>query len=252
MINVSFLKKELMEMIRTPKLMIITAVFVFFAIIGPLSAKYMSELLEMFASDIQITFPEPTHMQSWEQFYSNITSISMIVFLILMTGTVASEKAKGSVYLVLTKNVTRTSFVLCKIIAGFLLFTGMYVLSILIGWYYTSILFGQVFYEGLFLSLISVYVLGLFFTMVAVMLSIVLKSTTHAALIAFGVYAFLNILTVFNGLNRFNPAGSAMLAMEGLKGENVRFPLVTNMIVTIALTVFLMVLSTRTFKKQEL
>jgi ABC-2 type transport system permease protein len=132
MINVSFLKKELMEMIRTPKLMIITAVFVFFAIIGPLSAKYMSELLEMFASDIQITFPEPTHMQSWEQFYSNITSISMIVFLILMTGTVASEKAKGSVYLVLTKNVTRTSFVLCKIIAGFLLFTGMYVLSILI------------------------------------------------------------------------------------------------------------------------
>ncbi|MDR4969494.1 MAG: ABC transporter permease subunit, partial [Acholeplasmataceae bacterium] len=249
MINFSFLKKELMELIRTPKLIIITSVFVFFAIIGPLTAKYMNELLAMFASDIEISFPDPTHLQSWEQFYSNITSISMIVFLILMTGTVVSEKAKGSVYLVLTKNVTRSSFILCKILAGFILFTVMFLTSVLISWYYTWILFDQVVYEGLFLSLLSVYILGIFFTMVAVTISILFKTTTHAALVAFGAYAFLNILTILTDLNRFNPAGSATLVMRAMMGDSVSSLVITNIITSIILTVILIFISTRIFNK---
>lgn len=252
MINLSFLKKELMEMIRTPKLIIITSVFVFFSIIGPLSAKYMNELLEMFATDVQVIFPEPTHLQSWEQFYSNITSISMIVFLILITGTVVSEKSKGSVYLVLTKNLTRSQFIFSKIFAGFILFTGMFLISLLISWYYTWILFDQVVYEGLMLSLLSIYVLGLFFTMVAIILSIVLNSTAHAAIVAFGVYAFLNILTILSDLNHFNPAGSTSLAIAGLKGSDVSSLIVTNIIITLLLTGVLVLLSTRIFNKQEL
>lgn len=252
MINFSFLKKELMEMIRTPKLIIIATVFVFFSLIGPLSAKYMNELIEMFASDIEISFPDPTHLQSWEQFFSNITSISMIVFLILMTGTVVSEKAKGSVYLVLTKNVTRSSFILCKIIAGFTLFTAMFLISVLITWYYTWILFDSVIYEGLWISLLSIYALGMFFTIVAVLISILFKATTHAALVAFGIYALLNILTILSDINRFNPAGSATLSMRMLMGDDVTTLIITNVITSIVLTVVLIFASIQIFKKQEL
>ncbi|MBU1142394.1 MAG: ABC transporter permease [Firmicutes bacterium] len=252
MINFSFLKKELMEMIRTPKLIIIATVFVFFSLIGPLSAKYMNELIEMFASDIEISFPDPTHLQSWEQFFSNFTSISMIVFLILITGTVVSEKAKGSVYLVLTKNVTRTSFILCKIIAGFMLFTAMFLISVLITWYYTWILFDNVVYDGLWISLLSIYTLGLFFTIAAVLISILFKTTTHAALVAFGAYALLNILTILTDLNRFNPAGSATLSMRMLTGDDVTGSIITNVITSIVLTVVLIITSTHIFKKQEL
>ena len=134
MINIAFLKKEFREMIKTPKLVIILSVFLFFSIIGPLTAKYMNEIIATFASEIEINFPDPTHIQSWEQFYSNITSISMIVFLIMMTGTVAQEKAKGSIYLVLTKNITRKSLLITKVFAAIILFTVIYILSILFLW----------------------------------------------------------------------------------------------------------------------
>jgi ABC-2 type transport system permease protein len=252
MINLAFLKKELVEMIKTPKLIIISSVFLFFSIIGPLTAKYMGELLEMFASDIQIIFPEPTHLQSWEQFYSNITSISMIVFLILMTGTVASEKSRGSVYLVLTKNMTRNSFIISKIIAGILMFTLVYIVSILITLYYTWVLFDAVLYDHLFLSLLAIYALGLFFTMVAVFLSITFKASTHAALVAFGIYALLNVLTILSDLNTFNPAGSTVLVLNQLMGSGDISALAINIAITLGLTGVLFYLSLSIFNKQEL
>jgi len=252
MFNFAFLKKEIKEMIKTPKLIIIGSVFVFFAIIGPLSAKYMNELIAMFATDIEISFPDPTHIQSWEQFYSNITSISMIVFLIMMTGTVVAEKNKGSIYLILTKNVTRTSLLLSKMVAGVLLFTSIFIISVLISWYYTWVLFGQVVYEGLMLSLFSVYMLGIFFSMIAIFLSVILKSTTHAALLAFAIYAVLNILTILSSINLYNPAGAATLVLNQLKGVDVTHNLIINIIMTILISSILAVASVRIFKKQEL
>ncbi|TVP86093.1 MAG: hypothetical protein EA375_02185 [Acholeplasmataceae bacterium] len=252
MVSLAFLRKEIQEMVKTPKLIIIASVFVFFAIIGPLTAKYMNELIAMFASDIEISFPDPTYVQSWEQFYSNITSISMIVFLILMTGTVVAEKNKGSIYLMLTKNVTRTSFLVSKMIAGILLFTTVFIMSVLISWYYTWMLFDQVTYEGLALSLLSIFMLGIFFTMVAVLLSVLLKSTTHAALLAFAAYAILNILTILSDINPYNPAGATTLALNQLKGVDAIQPLLINVLISLVITIILAIASIRIFNKQEL
>ena len=252
MISFAFLKKELYELIRTPKLIIIGSVFLFFSITGVLSARFIEDIFRLFASDLEITLPDPTHIQSWEQFFNNISSISMIVFLIMLTGSIASEKHKGSVYLVLTKNMTRTSFVCSKVIAGIILFTGVYVLALLVHMYYTWFLFDALLYDGYLISVLAVYVLGIFFTMIAITLSIFLKTSTHAALIAFAVYALLNILTVFSGLNRFNPAGSIAIIYEGLAGKNVTSALLINIFVTLVLSVLLFLISLRSFSKQEL
>lgn len=252
MMNWAFLKKEIVEIIKTPKLIIITSVFLFFAIIGPLTAKYMNELIQMFASDIEINFPEPTHLESWEQFYSNITSISMIVFLIMTTGIVSSEKNKGSIYLVLTKNVTRTTFILSKLLASILLFSFVFMTSLLISWYYTWILFDQVMYEGVLLSVLSIYMLGIFFSCLAVLLSTLLKSSTHAALIAFAIYAVLNILTILSDINPYNPAGASTLSLNFLRNATEINHLWINIIITLILSILISMISIGRFNRQEL
>ncbi|MFU8793404.1 MAG: ABC transporter permease [Acholeplasmataceae bacterium] len=246
------LRKELFEIVKTHKLVIIASVFIFFAILGPLTAKYMNEIFQLFAQDLEFTFPDPTYRQSWEQFYSNMTSISMIVYLILMSGVVSSEKSKGSLYLVLTKNVTRTSFILAKMIAGMILFTGIFLISIGITLYYTHVLFDAVIYDGLWLSLVSIWALGLFYTMLAIVFSILVKQTTHAALISFAMYALLNILTIIPDLNRFNPAGSVSLSLAQLSSQLQIQNLTINIIVTIFVSVVLACVGIRVFNKQEL
>lgn len=249
---IDFLKKELLEFIRTPKLIILGALFVFFSIIGPLTAKYMNELIAAFASDIDVSFPDPTYVQSWEQFYSNMTSIVLIVLIIMVAGIVSGEKAKGSIYLVLTKRLTRRGFILAKCIASFMLFTLLYGVALLIHIYYTHVLFDRVFYEGVWLSIVSIYMLGIFFTSFSILMSILVKSTTHAALLAFFAYAVFNILTLLSDFNAYNPMGALPIALDHLMGKEVLSSPGVNLVVLLAATVAVVWVGLRAFDRQEL
>ncbi len=139
--NIGFLKKELRESLKTSKFIIIVSVFLFFSILSPLTAKYMNEILLTFASELEISFPDPVYLDSWMQFFKNTTSICYIVFMLIMTGTVVSEKTKGSVMLVLSKNVSRANFILSKMISGIIVFTIAYLISATVCSYYTHVLF---------------------------------------------------------------------------------------------------------------
>lgn len=249
---IDFLKKELLEFIRTPKLIILGSLFVFFSIIGPLTAKYLNELIAAFATDIDVLFPDPTYVQSWEQFYSNMTSIVLIVLIIMVAGIVSGEKAKGSIDLVLTKRLTRRGFILAKCIASFMLFTLLYGVALLIHIYYTHVLFDRVFYENVWLSILSIYMLGIFFISFSILMSILIKSTTHAALLAFFAYAVFNILTLLSDLNTYNPMGALPIALDHLAGKEVSGSLSVNLLVLLAATIVVVRIGLYAFDHQEL
>ena len=101
----------------------------------------MNEILKAVATDIEIVFPEPTITDSWLQFYKNMNTLCLIVYLIVLTGTVSSERSKGSIVLVLTKKVSRFQFLLCKMIAGIIIYTLLLLVSAFVGAYYTNVLF---------------------------------------------------------------------------------------------------------------
>jgi len=218
MLNLSFLNKELKESVKTSKLLILLALFVFFAILSPLTARYMNEILSLVSADIVISFPEPTRIDAWMQFFKNTGSLCLIVFLIMMTGTVAQEKAKGSIMLVLTKRVSRFNFLFSKFMSGVIVFTACYAASILVSGLYTQILFDGFAYAGLGMSLLLFWVMGVFFTAAAVFTSVISKTPTTAALLGFAVYAFLSILNAIPGFAKFNPAGASTLVNEIMLG----------------------------------
>ena len=65
-----FFKKEMVEHIRTYKLLIMLVVFFIFGIMNPLTAKLTPELLEKFMPEgVLISLPEPSSIDSWAQFY---------------------------------------------------------------------------------------------------------------------------------------------------------------------------------------
>ena len=82
-----FLKKEILEQIRTKKLMILGLLFIFFGILNPLTAKMTPWLLEvlsesMESSGINITIVEITALDSWVQFFKNIPML-LIIFILM-------------------------------------------------------------------------------------------------------------------------------------------------------------------------
>lgn len=252
MLNLNFLKKEINETIKTPRLMIIGFLFIFFAISSPLLAKYINEILKLASADIGITLPDPTYLDSWAQFYKNMTTICFIVYLIIMTGTVAQEKTKGSIVLVLTKKVSRVNFIISKYVSGALLFTVCFWISALINGFYTTSLFGESYYSGLISSLILLWIMGLFFTAVAIFVSVIGKSSTVSALFGFLAFTVISILNAFKGLIVYNPGGASSLANSILLGSASSQQIYTNIIVTLIGTIIMVLSSYIIFRKQEI
>ncbi|MCU7200933.1 hypothetical protein [Turicibacter sanguinis] len=62
----AFVKKELLEQVRTYKLLILFLVFFIFGMLSPLMAKLMPEILRQMPMDgITITIPDPTAIDSY-------------------------------------------------------------------------------------------------------------------------------------------------------------------------------------------
>jgi ABC-2 type transport system permease protein len=252
MLNVPFVRKELREFVKTPKLLIVLCIFAFFAILSPLTARYMNELLAALATDVQIALPDPTFKDAWIQLYKNTTSLCLIVYLIMMTGTVAQEKNKGSILLVLTKKVSRFQFLFGKWIAGALLWTAGWAVTLLIGGLYTQILFHEVFYEGLLLSSVLMWLMGLFYTSFAILASVGSKTPTIAALLGFAGYAFFNLLNISETLTKFNPSGAASLVNGILYGTISASVSTTCLVSTLIGLAMVFLLSYVIFKRQEI
>lgn len=251
MIKLSLLKKELMEYFKTPKILILGMLFIFFAIASPALAKYMNEILKAVATDIEIVFPEPTITDSWLQFYKNMNTLCLIVYLIVLTGTVSSERSKGSIVLVLTKKVSRFQFLLCKMIAGIIIYTLLLLVSAFVGAYYTNVLFDAYLYQGLFISLLLLWLLGVFYTALAIFVSTIGKSPTTSALLGFFLFAIFQVLNISNNMSLFNPAGASSIVNQILINNFDLNKIWISIIITLLGTILFFESSYLVFKNQE-
>jgi ABC-2 type transport system permease protein len=175
MLKLELIKKEIKEYIRTPKGIILASLFIFFALSSPALGRYMNEIIAQVAPEMIFDFPEPNLKDSWIQVYKNMSSICIIVYLIVMTGSIAQEKSKGSILLVLTKKVSRFDFIFSKFLVGTLLYTVLFLVSSIISGWYTNVLFGAFIYDGLFVSLFLFWLMGIFFTALAVFVSVIAR-----------------------------------------------------------------------------
>jgi ABC-2 type transport system permease protein len=252
MFNRPLIIKEIREYTQTPKGLILIALFLFFALTSPASAKFMNEIIAALASDITITFPDPTLQDSWIQVFKNINSICLIVYVIVMSATISQEKSKGSILLVLTKRVSRFQFLISKFIVGVLVYTLLLLASTIASAWYTHLLFGDFMYDGLITSLVLYWLMGVFYTALSIFVSVIGKNPTTSALLGFFAYAVLQILNISNDIALYNPAGASSL-VNGIIGQTIdTSQLWISILSTIILTTIILFVSQSIFKKQEI
>ena len=92
------LAKELREQLRTNRFIAVVAVFVLFGIIGPLTDRYMKELIDAVGSQsggFTIQVPPPSLNGVATQVLKNLSQFGIICGLLLAMGSVAWEKERG-------------------------------------------------------------------------------------------------------------------------------------------------------------
>jgi ABC-2 type transport system permease protein len=137
-------RKELLEQWRTFRFLIVAAVFTVFGLISPLTAKFTPELLKAIPDmppEILAALPPPSVVDAVGQYVKNLNQFGILLALLMSMGLVVQEKERGTAAFILTRPVSRETFLLAKFAALAVTFTASLALAALGSWYYTLLLF---------------------------------------------------------------------------------------------------------------
>ena len=200
-------RKEILEFVRTGRLVILAAVLVFFGMTSPVAAKFLPQLIGMLPGTEQFAglVPEPTILDAVAQFIKNVAQFGILVALLLTMGSVTQEVDKGTAALVLVKPLPRPVFILAKFAALGLAFLVVLKVTSLLAYYYTLVLFNAP-DAGAWIgmtALIGLYLLV--YIALTLLFSTLFRSQAAAAGAAFGVLLVLGIIGSIPAFGQYLP-----------------------------------------------
>lgn len=202
-------KKEIRQLWRTKRLLVMGAVFLFFGMGSPLIAKLTPQMLsslegaEVFAELI----PEPTGGDAIAQYIKNLSQFGFILAVLLAMGMVVGEKERKTAPMILSKPMPRWAFITSKFSAQLLMYLLMFALSSLGAYYYTVVLFGSL-GLGDFLLMNALMLLWLLtFVALSLLGSTLGKSTVAAGGIGLGLSVILMLAGSLTRYGALLPAG---------------------------------------------
>jgi ABC-2 type transport system permease protein len=249
------LLKELREQLRTNRFIAVVAVFVLFGIIGPLTDRYMKELVDAIGSQsggFTIQAPGPSLDGAATQILKNLSQFGIICALLLAMGSVAWEKERGTAGMILTKPASRAAFLAAKLIAisttlgiGILLGCG-------IAYVYTLLLYPTVFPLGGYVAMaLLMWWMLVIFAAITLLGSTVTRSAVAAAgvgLVALIVFGIVGALPV---VGPYMPSSLGDPALKLVLGNDVG-DIIGPVLFNLALVPVLFAATWLTFRRQEL
>jgi ABC-2 type transport system permease protein len=214
------LRKELREAWRTRRLPVAAVLFVIVGIVSPLTARYMSEILEAaLAGQLPMVLPEPTVATAVEQLQKNLGQLGAVAAIALAMSAVSGELDKGTAALVLAQPATRSAFLTAKLLAIMLLLGACTLLAVTIGWVYTAILFGMPSAGGWLAFGLLAWLALVGWASVTFLASTATGSTTAAAGLGFVALVALSIAAVIPAVDQWLPTGLALPAARLAVGD---------------------------------
>lgn len=250
----AFARKEAVEILRTWRIWVLPGMLIFFALTGPLMARFTPEIITAVGGDqvaaIAKAIPTPTYLDSYAQWAKNLTQIALFAIIIIYGGLISGERKSGTAILVLTKPVSRAAFVVAKATVHAAFVSAIVVVGTLVTWAGTALVFGKAPGGPLWSSALAWLAFGVFFLAVMTLLSTVLGSQAGAAGIGLGLFALVSVAGILEPLAKYSPVGLAGAPMNLAMGKEA--PILWPAVTSVALACLLVVAAAWAFKAKEL
>ena len=252
---IAFVKKEITEQIRSVKLIIITAVFVFFAVMNPTVAKLTPMLYELLAdtmaqSGMTVTEVSVSAMDSWMQFFKNIP-MGLIVFAILQSNIFTKEYRSGTLVLSLTKGLERYKVVISKGTVLAVLWTILYLLNFVVTYACNTIFWDNSVAQNLFFAAMCWWLFGIWVISLLTVFSTVVRSNIAVLCSTGGVVFALYTVGLLPKCGKFLPTfladGNSLIY-----GTSEVYDYLPSLIIVIIVSIITFVISIPIFNKKQL
>lgn len=251
---IAFCKKEFLESVRSYKLLILLASFAFFGFLNPLLAKLLPELLSGLdmGNGMIFTVPEPSAMDSWGQFFKNISQMGVIVLAIVFSGIMAAEFSKGTLINVLTKGMKRRTVIFSKLAVAALLWTTSYLITLLITYAYNLYFWGAETLPHALLAFLCPWAYGLLLISLMIIGGVCFKSIYGSLLTVFGAILLMSLINISPKLHKYNPITLSGDTLNLISGYKIPADYIPALSISIALTAVLIVASIVLFNRKQI
>ena len=246
--TIKLVNKEFLEARKNHKLLIITITFLFFGLMSPLSAYFMPQLIGLISADqgISIQLNPPTQIDSFLQFYKNISQMALIIMIFIFMGNIANEKESGSADFILVKPVKIVDFIISKYISMYLLILIAMVISTLVCAIYTYVLFDELAIIDIIRMAIYLYIYLSTILSLTLLFSSIYNKQMIAGILTFFIWIIISALSSFSSIAKYSPTkvlNEAQLAAAGMTTS------ITSIISSIILIILCIIFSVYGFKK---
>jgi ABC-2 type transport system permease protein len=249
-----FAGKEAREILHTWRIWVLPCILLFFALTGPVLARFAPQIIGALAGDqlkgLAMPTPTPTYLDSYTQWTKNLSQIALFALVIIYGSIISSERKSGTAVLVLTKPVSRTAFLVAKAAVHSAFLGILVVAGTLVTWGLTAALFNDAPGSALWSSAMVWLMFGVLFITVMTLLSVLIGSAAAAAGAGLGIYALVSIAAIWKPLGTYSPAALATEPMSLAAGNDVAvlWPVLTSLL----LAAILLALAALAFRRRDL
>ena len=253
---IAFSKKELIESVKTQRLTILLIVFAIFGIMNPLLALMLPNILAgaELAPGMVIELPEPTAVDSWMQFFSNVGQMGMIAVMLIFAGITAAELSKGTLLPFLTKGLPRHSVIMAKFAVAFLTWSLAYLLCLGITQAYTAFYWDpvQMPLSYMLLAFAGPWFYGLLLIALLILGGVIIRGQYGSLMFAASMVLVMGLINMFPAANRFVPSTLAVHVVGLFTEQNVASDFIPAFIVSAVAIVTCLVAAMLAFNKKQL
>jgi ABC-2 type transport system permease protein len=245
---------EVLRLVRTRRIVALLGVYIFFGLLGPLTARYLSEILDLAGGDLQgatIVLPDPVPADGMVQYVSNASQIGTLVAVVVAAGSLAFDAIPEMGVFLRTRVPGVATILAPRLVVVTAATVAAFVLGSLAAWYETWALIGAL-PAGPVLAGIGFGVVFLVFV-VALVAAVAgwARSVLSTVLVSVVVLLVLPILGIADAVGRWVPTHLAT-ALAQLPGDAAAGDYIPAAIVTVIATVGLIWLAVIGAGRREL
>ena len=201
---------------------------------------------------ISINLPEPTYLDSWIQFFKNMSQMVLIVVIVLYAGILVEEYSKNTIQILRTKGLKSYSVILGKFITGSLILFIGYLVGVLVNILYTWIYFKETLNSDILIGIAGLFLFYVLLISLFIFWGSLMKKLSGVFLTSLGFLGILFLVNIKDSLKKFNPISLLGLGGDLISGGVIAKDYIWSFVITLALIVIFLVTGIFFFRKKEL
>jgi len=248
---VNLWRLEWLRLVRTRRWIGLLGVYLFFGFLGPITARYIEQILSNFGGDIKVVVPSPVPADGITQYVSNAAQLGLLVSVGIAATALAFD-AKPQMGIFLRTRVSRIrDIIMPRFAVMSLAVVGSFVLGSIAALYESVVLIGALPFGGWLLGTLLGSLYLVFAVALVAMVAARAKSVMLTLVASVAVLLLMPIIGVVPALSEWLPS-HLVGALDGLVRNEGFGDYIRAAIVTIGLTIAALMVAVRWADKREL